>query len=520
MRPALRRLRAAASSLRAFAARAYALIRRLLADPLAPTVLLCAILVLSLYARVLDLGQPCSAPCKASSSHTLIFDESYYVNAARVIDGIEPPAGAPYHGAPKYEDPNAEHPQLAKLVIAGGIKLFGDNPRGWRIGSVLFSLIAMVALYMLVQAAGGSAWLALGAVAVMSLDNLLLVHGRIATLDIYAVAMMLVAAALYMRRHPLLAGIALGIGGCMKEVALYLVFVMILLEALRYTRVGWNWWAARRHARLLADATDAQVPPTAISPVGAPPLPSTTSPVGAPPSQSNPPSPTNAPVTASASALPTGEVGSGWRPLLLFLAASAASFLGLLWLLDVLVPAYDPVRHVTYAGSPFTHLLHIYHYAQLLKMKPGEVGISSTPWQWLLNERTINYAKVAVNSVVNGRIVTSRATIAFQGAINPFIIFMAIPALFAAVAAAWRKGDGVAALGACWCLGTFIPFAVDSLLTARISYLYYMVVVMPGVYLVAARLFSPRRISLAATLGWSVALVYGFVNLYPLHKLL
>jgi dolichyl-phosphate-mannose--protein O-mannosyl transferase len=464
MRPPTRRLRAAASRLRALASRAYALTRRLLADPLAPTVLLCAILVLSLYARVLDLGQPCSAPCKASSSHTLIFDESYYVNAARVIDGIEPPAGSPYHGAPKHEDPNAEHPQLAKLAIAGGIKLFGDNPRGWRIGSVLFGLIAMVALYMLVQAAGGSAWLALGAVAVMSLDNLLLVHGRIATLDIYAVAMMLVAAALYMRKHPLLAGVTLGIGGCMKEVALYLVVVVILLEALRYARAGWTRWTA--------------------------------------------------------ASLPTGEVGSGWRALLIFLAASAASFLGLLWLLDILVPAYDPVRHVTYAGSPFTHLLHIYHYAQLLKMKPGEVGISSTPWQWLLNERTINYAKVAVNSVVNGHIVTSRATIAFQGTINPFIVFMAIPALFAALAAAWRQGDGVAALGACWCLGTFIPFAVDSLLTARISYIYYMVVVMPGVYIVAARLFSPRRVPLAATVGWSVALVYGFLNLYPLHKLL
>ncbi len=489
MRPPTRRLRAAASSLRALTSRATRLTRRLLADPLAPTVLLCLILVFSLYARVLDLGQPCTTPCKDSSNHTLIFDESYYVNAARVIDGIEPPVGSPYHGAPKYEDPNAEHPQLAKLVIAGGIELFGDNPRGWRIGSVLFGLLAMVALYVLVQAAGGSAWLALGAVGVMSLDNLLLVGGRIATLDIYAVAMMLVGAALYMRRHPLLAGVALGVGGCMKEVALYLVFVVVLLEALRYARLGWIRWAVRSRARQTAEGVPGEV--------------------GAPAGE--------APSTA---ALPTGQVGNGWRALLLFLAATTASFLGLLWLLDVLVPAYDPVRHVTYAGSPFTHLLHIYHYAQLLKMKPGEVGISSSPWEWLLNERTINYAKVAVNSVVNGHLVASRATVAFQGAINPFIIFMAIPALFAAVAAAWRKGDGVAAVGACWCVGAFLPFAVDSFVTGRISYIYYMVVVMPGVYIVAARLFSPRRMPLAATLGWTVALVYGFLNLYPLHKLL
>src|ERR1700689_4640238 len=138
-----------ARRLRAFTRRAWALTRRLLADPLAPIVVLCLILIVSLYGRVLDLGQPCTSPCKASSNHTLIFDENYYVNAARVIDHIEPPVGAPYHGAPKGEDPNAEHPQLAKLIIAGGIKLFGDNPRGWRIGSGLFGLIGMAALFFL-----------------------------------------------------------------------------------------------------------------------------------------------------------------------------------------------------------------------------------------------------------------------------------------------------------------------------------------------------------------------------------
>jgi dolichyl-phosphate-mannose--protein O-mannosyl transferase len=496
------RLRVRASRLRAPASRLLALIRRLvalsrclLADPLAPAVVLSLILVLSLYARVLDLGQPCTSPCKDSSNHTLIFDESYYVNAARVIDGIEPPVGAPYHGAPKGEDPNAEHPQLAKLAIAGGIKLFGDNPRGWRIGSVLFGLIGMVALFALVQGAGGGAWLAVGAVGVMALDNLLLVHGRIATLDIYAVAMMLVAAALYMRRHPLLAGLALAAAGCMKEIALGLIVVLALLEALRFVHARWGPKATEvsadvaRGSAHIEESADAQRG-TAGEPA--------------------------APALRRTSA----QIGVGWRPFALFLLSGVAGFLGLLWLLDVLVPGYDPVNHVTYAGSPLTHVEHMWHYAQLLKSKPGELGISSTPWQWLLNERTIDYAKVAVNSLTDGKIVASRATVYFQGAINPFIIFMAIPALFAAVAGAWRKGDGVAALGACWCLGTFLPLAIESQISGRITYLYYMVVVMPGVYLVVTRLFSPRYMPTAATVGWALALLYGFLNLYPLRTLL
>jgi dolichyl-phosphate-mannose--protein O-mannosyl transferase len=460
-----RRAQTLVSRLRAGMRRVYAFAQRLFADPVAPTACLCLILVLSLYARVLDLGQPCTKPCKDTSNHTLIFDESYYVNAARVIDGIEPPAGAPYHGAPKGEDPNAEHPQLAKLIIAGGIKLFGDNARGWRIGSVLFGLIALLALYYLVRAAGGSKWLGVGAVGVMSLDNLLLVHGRIATLDIYAVAMMLVAAVLYLRRHPILAGAALAIAGCMKEVALGLLIVFALLEGLRFL-----------HRHLGPGRTAPQS--------------------GSP------------------------QLGGGCRAFATMLVASVAGFLGLLWLLDVLVPAYDPVKHVTYAGNPISHALHMYNYAQLLKSRPGEVGISSTPWQWLLDKRAIDYAKVAVNSLSGGKIVATQPTVYFQGAINPFIIFMTIPALCAAIPAAWRRADGVAALGLCWFLGTYLPLLIDAPLSGRITYLYYMVPVMPGIYLLVTRLFSPRNMPVAATVGWALALVYGLGDLYPLRMLL
>jgi hypothetical protein len=61
--------------------------------------------------------------------------------------------------------------------------------------------------------------------------------------------------------------------------------------------------------------------------------------------------------------------------------------------------------------------------------------------------------------------------------------------------------------------------ALESLLSGRISYLYYMVIVLPGVYLVTARLFRPSRIGPAATLGWVTALLYSFLHLYPLRTL-
>ncbi len=432
--------------------------RAQLARPQAPLVALIVLVALSGFARVLDLGRPCSAPCRGGTSHLLIFDESYYVNAARVIDHIRPPAGSTYHAAPLGKDPNAEHPQLAKLVIAAGIKLLGDNPWGWRIGSVLFGLGALVALFLLVRAAGGGRWLAVGAASVMAVDNLALVHGRIATLDIYAVCLMLVAATLYLRSHPLAAGIALGIGGAMKLVALYLVVALILFEAFRLLR-AWRRGGGG----------------------GDPPL-------------------------------------RGVIAVAIFTATTAITLVMLVFLIDLLVPAYDTGTRITYAGDPFSHLSHMVNYALSLHSTPGAVGASSSPWQWLLNEKAFDYARVAVNSFSGGTIVSTHELIRFQGAVNPFIIFLAVPALFAGMFAAWRENDDLSALAAAWVVGTFGVFVVQADLLHRVSYIYYILVVLPGIYILLARWFSRAGMPVAATVGWAVVLIFGFAHLYPIRS--
>ena len=63
----------------------------------------------SLLLRLFWLARPDGA---------LLFDEAYYVNAARVILGI-PPGQDKYTDKPFGLDPNTEHPPLAKLLVAG-----------------------------------------------------------------------------------------------------------------------------------------------------------------------------------------------------------------------------------------------------------------------------------------------------------------------------------------------------------------------------------------------------------------
>ncbi|MGH2910442.1 MAG: hypothetical protein ACRDK8_14255, partial [Solirubrobacteraceae bacterium] len=95
----------------------------------APLIVLALVSALSLGARAYQLGGPCVSPCTTASAHVLINDEVYYVGAAQVIAGVRPPRALPggqvsiYRNAPLGPVPNGEHPQGAKLVIAGAFEL-------------------------------------------------------------------------------------------------------------------------------------------------------------------------------------------------------------------------------------------------------------------------------------------------------------------------------------------------------------------------------------------------------------
>ena len=190
------------------------------------------LLLVSLVLRVIWLGVPAKG---------LIFDETYYVNAARVILGW--PATAHYIGGPPGFDPNTEHPALGKLLIAASMFVFGDNGIAWRIPSVIAGMVALLAVFAIGRQLTRSAWLPILVTALVSFDNLTLVHGRIGTLDILVLAPMLVGAWLALRRRWILAGVAMGIALLIKITALYGIGAVLLYVLLIE---GPEWWRARR----------------------------------------------------------------------------------------------------------------------------------------------------------------------------------------------------------------------------------------------------------------------------------
>jgi predicted membrane-bound dolichyl-phosphate-mannose-protein mannosyltransferase len=452
------------------------MVRRTLLSAKTPLVLLAVVSVLSLGARALMLGEPCQSPCRKADQHTLIFDEAYYVNAARVIAGLRPPKGAHYADAPPGVDPNAEHPQLAKLIMAGAIELFGDGPFAWRIGSLIFGTLAILGMFALVRSAGGGRWTALGAATLMACDNLLLIHGRIGTLDIYAVAMMIWGAAVYLRGRPVLAGLVLAVAAAFKLVAPYVAAVLVVLELIRVV--------------------------TALRNRGSP---------------------------------------AEWRPwpalrrLVACIVTGVAGFIGLLALMDRIATPYDDAAAKLITGGPFSHLAHMITYAAQQTSPNGPRGIASYPWQWLLDLQPITYLRINPSVPGNGLFAIHPVS-KFLGMMSPPIMAVGVPALlFAAyrclklprVRMASDPRERVAtdqvqlaALAVSWFLGTWIPFVVLSLLDQRTSYIYYMVIVMPGLYVAAAYAASQAwrlaRWPVYLLVGlWAVSVLVAAILMYP-----
>ncbi len=460
-----------------------------------PLALLALLSLVSLAARVAFIGAPCRAPCRGARAHVLVFDEVYYVNAARAIAGVARPAGQHYVGTPAGDDPNSEHPQLVKLAIAGTIELFGDGPFAWRIGSLVMGSLALLGMYALARAAGAERRPAAVAAALLAADNLLLVHGRIGTLDIYVVTAMIWAVVLYLRRRPLAAGALLGVGAAAKEVAAYALVVLAVLE-------GARWWRERVGRR--ADERAGR------------------------------------PADRRTGGRADGRA-AGWR-LAGCAVAAAGAFVALLAVMDCVAPPYDDTAKRLVGGGVLGHLGHILSFASQQSSPRGPTGIASYPWEWLFDYKPIVYLNVNP-SVPSRGLEHVHPAVHFLGVISPPMILLALPALVLAAWAGWAPGPPAGGLrgrpgrrlgapaagdwelgesamvGLAWVLGTLGPFLVLSLIWRRTSYLYYMVVVMPGLYLALAALLVRARGHPRLLAGWVALAAIAVVIMYPLFPL-
>jgi uncharacterized membrane protein YhaH (DUF805 family) len=121
----------------------------------------------------------------------------------------------------------------------------------------------------------------------------------------------------------------------------------------------------------------------------------------------------------------------------------------------------------------------------------------------------------------------------FLGMISPPILAAALAGLVFAGRELWRarrrpgsepagsrpSASELPALALAWTAGTLLPFELLNLLLSRTSYLYYMVVVMPGLYVAAARLIDRIRPGRRVLGAFVVLVLLAAIGMYPFTPL-
>ena len=159
----------------------------------------------SLFLTLLTLAGGILRLLRVADPHDFVFDEVYYAKDACMyvkdslkacgLDAIQ----------------NQVHPPLGKWLIAGGIKVFGFDSLGYRIGVVLGGTLTIVLLYLLARKILNSTLGAVIAAGLLAIDPLHFVQSRTSMLDVF-VPLFAVAAFLFLvyDRERLLEGLASG----------------------------------------------------------------------------------------------------------------------------------------------------------------------------------------------------------------------------------------------------------------------------------------------------------------------
>ena len=168
-----------------------------------------------------------------------IFDGKFYVNAARIILGL---ASDPrFHvGATPGIDPSG-HAPLATGIITFFIMIFGDNAYSFRAPSVIFGIFSILIFYILAKKLSANPKLALIASFLYSFDNLVFITSRIAMLDIFMLAFMILGFYFCINNKMVLSAITIALSVLSKYTGALAIGVIIAYYLLKKSDQSKNY---------------------------------------------------------------------------------------------------------------------------------------------------------------------------------------------------------------------------------------------------------------------------------------
>jgi dolichyl-phosphate-mannose-protein mannosyltransferase len=300
-----------------------------------------------------------------------LFDEQHYVPDARTI-------------ITQHLTNRGEHPPLAKLLMVGGMFIFGDNPYGWRIPSIVFGTLGIVFFYLMCRRFNMSRRASTLGTLILATENLYFVQSGIAMLDIFVVSFSILAFWLYSRRNYPLSCVAVALATLCKFTGLFAIIPIFL-----------HWFLSRR----------------------------------------------DQPVRFVASLL-----------------LAMVSFF-------VLLAAFDAViflRVTDFLNSLWSGLKAT---GGLTFVTAAHVSMSR-PWEWIFNLEIMAY-----NFGPH-----------FIGLVSFSVWALTVPTLAYMIFKSFMKNTA-ALFGICWFIGTFVTWIPLSLITNRVSFIFYFLPTVPAICL-------------------------------------
>jgi hypothetical protein len=188
--------------------------------------------------------------------------------------------------------------------------------------------------------------------------------------------------------------------------------------------------------------------------------------------------------------------------------AYAVCFLLLLTIMD---------RYWVGFSNPFDHIRYILNYsAALTSTCPN--GIISCPWQWLLNQITIPYLRVNVQQT-SGTVTTSYVSVSFEGAMNPAISFLTIPALLYCSYNYYQRRDDLSLVSLVLFAATYLPFYPAVVMGERVTYLFYFLVTVPAVCAAIAYMIADTKLPKFVIIFYLAVVVYIFIVMFPFPRI-
>lgn len=197
-------------------------------------VFLVFILTFAFVTRVFELGSPPNE----------YFDEVYHAFTARTILHGNPKAWEWWNTPPEGFAYEWTHPPLAKLGMAAGMLVFGENSFGWRIPGAILGVGVILLVYLISKELFKDELIGLLSAAVLSLDGLTLVMSRIGMNDTYFLFFSLLSIYLFMKEKNFLSAFSLGLSLSSKWSAVWTIPILVILWLWQKKKIrpGYLWF--------------------------------------------------------------------------------------------------------------------------------------------------------------------------------------------------------------------------------------------------------------------------------------